>query len=186
MTRHSKNAGCGSDPKSRVPSRWTRIRRRCADFVRDFLSQFSTDPLERCRWIRFPATLKSVSANPKDQLARDGENEAEVLLSRKGYGILHRNIRFPEGEIDLIVRDGKQLVFVEVKTRRKDSLGKPYEAVNAGKRKRMILLAEQFLALCQMRDVSVRFDIVSIVWPKGQPPQIDHVQNAFQARDLFR
>ena len=148
------------------------------------LSQCSNDPLERCRWIRFPVSLHSRSAKPKDQLARAGEDAAGKHLVSKGYTILHQNLRFPEGELDCIARTGKILVFIEVKTRTTEKFGKPYQFVSEAKQRRQLVLARQFISRCRLWHVPIRFDIISIVWPPGEPPQIEHIENAFMPRDL--
>lgn len=165
---------------------WKRLGRffhRMAGLLR---SQFSNDPLDRCRWMRLPSTLRNTSDNPKDRLARAGEEEASLFLEEIGYTILHRNVRFPEGELDIVARQGPMLVFVEVKTRQGDRFGKPDVAVGSNKQHRQVATASRFLTLCRLQAVPVRFDIVSILWPKGKPPEIEHLSNAFQPRDLCR
>jgi putative endonuclease len=135
--------------------------------------------LEQCRWIHFAASLKNTSDRPKDQLARAGEEEAVLLLREKGYVILQQNIRIPEGELDIVARNGSVLVFLEVKTRRKQKFGKPSEAVRGAKRQRQITIARQFMSICCIENVPVRFDIISVVWPTDAPPSIQHIENAF-------
>ena len=152
---------------------WKRVR-----------SQWSSDPIERCRWIQFPSTRKSLSENPKDQRARAGEDAAARYLATRGYSILHRNIRFPEGELDLVARCKNTLVFIEVKTRETEKFGQPYQSVSEGKQRRQAAMASRFTSLCRLQDVPVRFDVVSVVLPSGQPPRIEHVENAFLVKDL--
>ena len=85
---------------------------------------------------------------------RFGES-AEVLaehwLRKKGYRILERNIRLPGGELDMIVRHGDMLVFVEVKARRTDEYGGAPYAIPRSKEQRMIKLAAQYLAQLSLR-----------------------------------
>jgi putative endonuclease len=137
--------------------------------------------LDQCRWIRFTSALKNVSDKPKDQLARAGEEEAALLLREKGYIILQQNIRMPAGELDIVARNGSVLVFLEVKTRRKKEFSQPSETVKAAKRQRQINMAQQFLSICHITDVPIRFDIISVVWPVDAPPKIQHIENAFSA-----
>ena len=151
---------------------------------RRILSQWSSDPLERCRWIKFPVARHSRSEKPKDRLARAGEDAAVHYLLSQGYMVLHRNIRFPEGELDIVGRLERTLIFVEVKTRRSEQFGQPYESVSEKKQRRQAAMASRFLSLCRLRGVAVRFDILSIVLPPGEPPKIEHVQNAFMVKDL--
>ena len=154
------------------------------DFWKQIRSQWSSDPLERCRWIRFPSTRKTRSKKEKDQLARAGENAAVQHLESKGYTILQRNIRFPEGELDLVAKWKKTLVFIEVKTRKTEQFGKPYLSVSERKQRRQVTMASRFVSICRLQHVPVRFDVVSIVLPPEQPPKIEHVENAFMVKDL--
>ncbi len=62
-----------------------------------------------------------------------GEEIAENYIKKKGYSIIERNFRCKLGEIDLIAYDGKQLVFIEVKTRQNQKYGLPCEAINTAK-----------------------------------------------------
>jgi putative endonuclease len=147
-------------------------------------SQWSSDPLERCRWVRFPSTRQSRSEKPKDQLARAGEEAAANFLSSKGYTILYRNIRFPEGELDLVARWEKTLVFIEVKTRETEQYGQPYHFISPEKQRRQMAMASRFISICRLRTVPVRFDVVSIVLPPGQSAHIEHIENAFLPNDI--
>jgi len=159
---------------------WNRLR----NWGQQIWSQWSSDPLERCRWIKFSATRQSRSEKPKDQLARAGEDAASRYLASQGYSILHRNIRFPEGELDFIAKSEKTLVFIEVKTRETEQFGSPYLSVSAGKQRRQAAMANRFISLCRLWNVPVQFDIVSVILLPGQPPKIEHIENAFQVGDL--
>jgi putative endonuclease len=152
-------------------------------FFDDLRSQCSRDPLERCRWLRFPSPLQNVSDRAKDQLGRAGEAAAAAVLEQKGFRILQRNILLPGGELDLVARQNRTLVFVEIKTRQDRQYGEPVEAVGVAKQRRQMVLAQQFLSLCGVKNTPIRFDIVSIVWSKDCPPQIEHIENAFLAQD---
>jgi putative endonuclease len=112
-------------------------------------------------------------------LGERGERAAARYLRRQGMRILCRGYRTKWGEIDLIVRDGDTLVFVEVKARRR---GVPAEAVTLEKERRLTLAALHFLRRYQLLEERSRFDVVAIVWPDDrQPPQIEHIRNAFEA-----
>ena len=151
---------------------------------RQLCSQWSSDPLERCRWIKFPAARHSQSEAPKDQLARAGEDAAAHYLVSQGYTILHRNIRFPEGELDIVAKWGKTLIFIEVKTRKTENFGQPYQSVSEKKQRRQVAMASRFVSLCRLQKFAVRFDVLSIVLPPGQSPKIEHIENAFLVKDL--
>lgn len=171
-------------PERPKVSFFRRIGRTISRFLGELKSQISNDPLDRCRWVRFPSTLKSISNKAKDQLARAGEEEAEIMLREKGYIVMHRNLRFPRGELDIVARDGRTLVFLEVKTRRSGDYGRPYEAVKEAKQRRQIALARRYIYLCGLGAVDVRFDIVSIVWPEDGPPEFEHLEDAFRPNDF--
>ena len=108
-----------------------------------------------------------------------GERAAARYLRRLGMRVLTRGYRTPLGEIDLIVRDGPTLVFVEVKTR---TQGNPAEAVNLAKQQRLTLAALHFLRRYDVLEAPCRFDVVAIVWPDDRrPPAIEHIPHAFEA-----
>ncbi|UWF78477.1 YraN family protein [Microbacterium neungamense] len=77
----------------------------------------------------------------KDDLGRAGEDRAAAHLDALGYDIIDRNWRCPQGEIDIVARIGGVLAVVEVKTRRSESYGHPFEAIDARKRRRLWQLA---------------------------------------------
>ena len=116
-----------------------------------------------------------------------GETLARRFLRRRGLKILAANYRCGAGEIDLIALDrgtrretgAETLVFVEVKTRRQDRYVAPAAAVDAAKQRRIRRAAEHYLARHEASDLAVRFDVVSIVLPDGEPPRIDHLPDAF-------
>ena len=161
-----------------------RFLRRLRELWQKIRSQCSSDPLERCRWIKFPAARHSRSEKPKDQLARAGEDAAADYLVAKGYAVLHRNIRFPEGELDIVARWERTLVFIEVKTRKTEEFGLPYEFVSAKKQRRQVAMASRFVSLCRLQGIAIRFDILSIILPSGELPKIEHIENAFLVKDL--
>jgi putative endonuclease len=112
------------------------------------------------------------------QLGDAGEDLAASALKRQGYKILERNYLTPLGEIDLIARQGKTMVFIEVKTRRGERFGAPQEAVSLVKQNKLRRLADYYLKQKKLGEVPVRFDVVGItVNEKG--PQIEIIQNAF-------
>jgi putative endonuclease len=117
---------------------------------------------------------------PFDPLGDRGENAAARFLRGLGYRILDRNFRCPAGEIDIIARDGKTLVFVEVKTREADE-PRPEEQVNTPKQHRITMAAKIFLGRYGSPKPPARFDVVAVVWPTGHTPQIRHTPHAFEA-----
>ncbi|MCA1727508.1 MAG: YraN family protein [Actinobacteria bacterium] len=81
----------------------------------------------------------------------------------RGFGLLQRNWRCPLGELDLIVRRGPLVVFVEVKTRAGTGFGAGYEAVGWKKQRKLRQLAEAFLAARGASALECRFDVASVL-----------------------
>ena len=106
-----------------------------------------------------------------------GEELAVNYLIEKGYEILERNWRNIHKEIDIIARDGKDLVIVEVKTRQSDENGEPDLAVTRQKQTRLISAANAYLFQNSL-DINTRFDIISIIM-KDNSPVINHIEDAF-------
>ena len=92
------------------------------------------------------------------------ERKTAEYLERLGWKILERNYRCRTGEIDLIARDGRTLVFVEVKYRKDTAMGYPEEAVGAGKQRQIRRMAAHYLYRKGLpEDVPCRFDVVAIL-----------------------
>jgi putative endonuclease len=118
-----------------------------------------------------------------------GEDLAADFLRMGGAEILARNWRSRCGEIDLIVRDGPTIAFVEVKTRQGRRLsgargvsyryGSPAEAVTFAKQARIRRLAAIWLAERAGRWAPVRFDVVAVTISAGALPVIEHLQGVF-------
>jgi putative endonuclease len=110
-----------------------------------------------------------------------GEKQAERLLKRKGFKILGRRVRVGRrDEIDLVVRDGESLVFVEVKTREGEVFGRPVSAVDAKKRHVLSRAAVRYLQRLKYPPVCFRFDVVEVVGtPRTRDPLLRHIENAF-------
>ena len=112
-------------------------------------------------------------------LGRKGEELARGFLEKKGVVILEQNFRTRSGEIDLIGREGKTLVFVEVKTRSSRQYGHPLEAVTARKRAQLTRVALEYLSRNALYDQPARFDVVSVLAEEGKP-EVEVVRNAFE------
>jgi putative endonuclease len=114
-------------------------------------------------------------------LGSAGEREAARFLQRLGYRVIARRYRTPQGEIDLVARDGVCVVFIEVKTRRSDEAGLPFEAVDRRKQEQLTKLALAFLKRRGWLEQPARFDVISIVWPaRAEAPTVTHYKNAFE------
>jgi putative endonuclease len=108
------------------------------------------------------------------------------FLKRSGYKILYRNFRGRTGgEIDVVCRDGDTLVFVEVKTRTGEDFGRPIEAIDRDKRKRLSRGGLAWLRLLNDPDILFRFDVVEVIIAEGAEPRIELIQNAFALSEPY-
>lgn len=112
------------------------------------------------------------------QLGDAGEDLAAAALKQQGYKILERNYVTPLGEIDLVARQGKTYVFIEVKTRKSARFGSPQEAVNATKQNKYRRLADYYLKQQRLGEVAVRFDVVGITISEGET-KVEIIPDAF-------
>ena len=113
----------------------------------------------------------------KKDIGNKGEQTAKEYLEKEGYQILDTNWYHHHRELDIIAKDGKELVIVEVKTRSTNAFGEPFDAVNALKKKRMIRAAEGYIRRYKFEG-ETRFDIISIVFEK-EKYQLEHIKDAF-------
>ncbi len=111
---------------------------------------------------------------PAGPFSRD---ELEYLAGR-GWIIVERNYRFGRREVDLIVRRGNLIAFVEVKTRAGDGFGAPEEAVTRLKRREIETVAREYLARHRPGDVDVRFDVIAV--SVGRGARIEHLEDAWR------
>ncbi len=98
----------------------------------------------------------------KKELGQAGEKMAEVFLKKQGYRILERNYQTPYGEIDLIAREARELVFIEVRTRRGTDFGIPIESLTRNKISHWRKSASSYLQKSGECDQPIRFDFVGI------------------------
>jgi putative endonuclease len=113
-------------------------------------------------------------------LGDSGEELVARWYAAAGYRVLDRNWRCREGELDVVVARGPELVFCEVKTRRSHAFGVPAEAVTFTKQRRLRTLAMRWLdAHPEARAPSLRFDVAAVLAERGRPPVIDVIEAAF-------
>ena len=119
-----------------------------------------------------------------------GERIAADFLEAKGYRILGRNVRFGSRcELDIVARSPapETLVFVEVKTRRTEDFGRPFSAVDGGKRRALGRAAVRYLQRIKTRPTHIRFDVVEVVGSPGEEnPALRHIENAFSMGSGYR
>lgn len=115
----------------------------------------------------------------RKQVGTKGEQAAQRYLIEQGYRILHTNWRVPTGEIDIVAQIAGVLVFVEVRTRRRNSaFGTAPESVDVRKQIQIRRTAEKYLHFHHVADALVRFDVIAIEYDQSGM-HIEHIEHAF-------
>jgi putative endonuclease len=97
------------------------------------------------------------------ELGASGEQLAAEWYEARGYRVVDRNWRCREGELDLVLRRDRTLVFCEVKTRSSAAFGAPAEAVTATKQRRLRALAARYLRETSHSASDIRFDVAAVL-----------------------
>ncbi len=113
------------------------------------------------------------------RLGKLGEDLACNALRYEGYRIVERNVKIYRREVDVVAVEKGTLVFVEVKTRADRSFGKPLEAVDTKRRNRLRKAAELYALGKKMKNISIRFDVVTVDFSENNAGTIEIVKNAF-------
>jgi putative endonuclease len=108
-------------------------------------------------------------------LGKTGEDIAVRFLSAKGYRVVERNVRYPWGEIDIVARDGDEVVFVEVRTRSIGRLLPPECSVGPDKLKKLKRAAGTW-AESRHYDGFWRIDLIAITINEGRDPLVEHLK----------
>ena len=121
-----------------------------------------------------------MSPMPRRRLGDQGEGHARRYLEARGLTFVTANWRCPAGELDLVMRDGDEIVFVEVKTRRGEGMGRAEDAITPAKAGRLLATGEWFLAQTpDLADAIWRVDLVAITLDgTGAVRRLTHVVNA--------
>jgi putative endonuclease len=116
----------------------------------------------------------------KDERGRAGEKRAAAHLRERGYDVIDANWRCSQGEIDLVAVRGAQLVVVEVKTRRTDAFGHPFEAIDERKRARLWRLAMAWIVAHPeaARGRRLRLDAIAITGDDPESASLEHLEDA--------
>jgi len=121
-------------------------------------------------------------AEPDRQLRGAASEDAALdFLRAQGLRLLARNVQMRGGELDLVMRDGDAVVFVEVRYREHTTFGGAVASVDAGKRRKLVRAALLFLARNSgYANASCRFDVIAA---SGDPaaPKITWLRDAFRA-----
>ena len=111
----------------------------------------------------------------KQQIGKESEQQACRFLENKGLHLLTQNYRCHNGEIDLIMQDGEDVVFVEVRTRNNADFGDALDSVNRTKQRKIFKTATHYLIKQNWFDkVNCRFDVIGIT-----KNQVEWIKNAF-------
>ena len=114
-------------------------------------------------------------------IGKIGESLAVAHFKARGCRILAQNYRAGRGEIDLIVKDGQFIVFVEVKTRRSLKFGLPQAAVTKQKQRQISKIAVTYLQSENLWDAPCRFDVIGIhLSYQSELLQLEHIESAFE------
>lgn len=114
----------------------------------------------------------------KTEIGRIGEEAVCNYLRERGYTITVRNYRIKGGEIDIIAENGDYIAFVEVKSRKPDSLVSGFEAVNKRKRGLIIKTASDYC--CRHPNLlQPRFDVAQVIIDRNRVLSIDYITNAY-------
>ncbi len=132
----------------------------------------------------------------RSRLGDWGEDIAGRFLEARGFRIRDRKYRCPRGEIDLVATEGKELVFVEVRTRRSNLYGTPAESITPAKAQRLIAACHHYVQHLDFSGDQVtmeagsapapawRIDLVAVQPVPGKPPLIDHLRNAVEEQSV--
>ena len=127
--------------------------------------------------------MLDVSADPRPELGRLGEQLAAEHLIRRGFQIVERNYRTRWGELDIVAYDGRALIFCEVKARRLSAPGRnPLESVHTRKRSKVRRMAGRWLVERTDRPYAdnVRFDAIGVTFDgAGRLVALEHLEGAF-------
>jgi putative endonuclease len=117
--------------------------------------------------------------NRQQLFGKKSESIAVKFLKKQGYKILEQNYRNKLGEIDIIAKDKKTLVFVEVKARRSPHFGNPKWAITPKKKRKISMVALYYLKATRQSGIKARFDVVAITSTIDNA-DIEIIKNAFE------
>ena len=112
----------------------------------------------------------------KDNIGFKGEEIACNYIEKNEYQIIARNFMCNQGEIDIVARDKKELVFIEVKTRTNTKFGNPVDAVDKNKKKHIWNATKFYLYKNNLENEFIRFDIIEI-YMYSKKYKINHIKN---------
>ena len=111
----------------------------------------------------------------RHEIGKIGEDIAVSYLEKLGYIIIERNFIANQGEIDIIAKDKKKFVFIEVKTRTSMQFGRPVEAVNEIKQKHLINTVKYYIYCKHLENKFIRIDVIEVYLSKNNA-RINHIK----------
>lgn len=130
-----------------------------------------------------PVALKSDPegwSDPRHRRGVQGERDAARFLESRGWEILAHRFRMGRLEIDLVARRGCLVSFIEVKTRRGDGFGTPFEAVTWSKQREIVRVARAWMDRHGSPGDIYRFDVVGVMHRRDGVATIQHLEDAFR------
>jgi len=132
------------------------------------------------RYLNSPYRQRTGPSGARKWIGDYGENVAADWLRANNCRVLARNFKGRKGgEVDIVARDGRQLLFIEVKTRRKDAKIRGLSAVNRKKQSLIERGANEWLRRLGTRQVPWRFDVIEVSVAEGEKPAVTRVENVF-------
>ncbi|HUG27066.1 MAG TPA: YraN family protein [Gemmatimonadales bacterium] len=119
--------------------------------------------------------------DPRHVLGHEGEEAAVAFLEARGWRVLERRFRLGHHDIDLIIRQGRQVAFVEVKTRRSHRFGSPLEALGFRQRRAQSKVAMVWVQRHGRPDDEYRFDLIVVDQSAPDAVRVEHVEDAWRA-----
>jgi putative endonuclease len=119
----------------------------------------------------------------KNNAGFEAEKLAAIFLAKRGLKLVVQNYHCRYGEIDLIMKDAKTLVFVEVKLRNNNQFGGAAASITPQKQQKLILTAQHYLQTQKLDDVPCRFDAILMQGTDLKPADLRHIEwirNAFE------
>ena len=127
-----------------------------------------------------------IKPRAKAATGEEGEQRATEHLQKQGYRILQRNFRCRDGEVDIIARDGRELVFVEVKARDIRGNERPEASVTASKKHKLCKAARYFMRKYKLTDTIFRFDVIGFDTDDNDTWKLHHWQNVINYEQALR
>lgn len=139
--------------------------------------------IKKFSWPFLPGRHKGDNANGDQKTGSQGENIAVSFLEKQGYTVLARNYRQRFGEIDIVAEDQGVLVFIEVKTRKNERYGNPFEAVDTRKQRKLSRMAQDYISRNKLEDRAARFDVVAVRLNQDSHPEVELIRDAFDFQE---